>query len=89
MISFLQTTGPTPKPGEYRIFYGMDQRYSAVIVVGIGDECLSYNELEELDELKEAIRNAVGLGSRVLQEGIPSFKLHSTYHVHSMTNFII
>ncbi|CAB0003546.1 unnamed protein product [Nesidiocoris tenuis] len=37
-------------------------------LVGIGDECLSYNDLEELDELKEAIRNATGLGARTLQD---------------------
>lgn len=56
-----------PSAGQTRIFYGLDPIYSAVVVAGIGDECLAYNEVEQMDELKEGIRNASALGSKTMQ----------------------
>lgn len=38
-----------------------------LLVTGIGDECLGYNEIEQMDELKEAIRNASALGCKTMQ----------------------
>ncbi|KAL1131054.1 hypothetical protein AAG570_012291, partial [Ranatra chinensis] len=51
-----------------RIFYDLDKQFSAIAVVGIGDECLSYNETEQIDEWKEAIRLASATGCRALQD---------------------
>lgn len=64
----LKLSGPVPKKGEIRIFYGLDKRFSAVVVVGIGDSCQSYNDTEQIDEWKECIRMAAGSGVRALQD---------------------
>lgn len=46
------------KPGNSYVFWGLDSSYSSVAVVGLGDQCQTYNALEEIDEKKEAIRIA-------------------------------
>ncbi|XP_053624600.2 cytosol aminopeptidase-like [Plodia interpunctella] len=62
---------PMPRLGEHRVFFDLDSDYAFVAVAGLGSECLSYNETEQLDESKEAIRIAAGVGSRALQEMHP------------------
>lgn len=54
--------------GETKVFYGLDTKFNAVALVGMGNECVTYNRKEQLDELKEAIRMSAGLGIRTLQD---------------------
>lgn len=56
-----------PKQGECRLFYNMEPTYSVIAVCGLGDKCLGYDSHEQIDEGKEAIRQAVGVGCRELQ----------------------
>ncbi|XP_047543444.1 cytosol aminopeptidase-like [Vanessa atalanta] len=72
---------PIPRLGEYRIFYDLDSTYGYVAVAGLGTECLSFNTIEQLDESKEAIRIAAGIGARALQKFKPS-----VIHVESFGN---
>lgn len=58
---------PMPKRGEFRVFYDLDPFYPIIAVCGLGDKCLGYNEFEQIDEGKEAIRIAVGTGCKALQ----------------------
>lgn len=69
---------PIPRLGEYRVFYDLDNYFGYVAVAGLGTECLRYNTTEQLDESKEAIRIAAGLGTKALQKFRPS-----TIHVES------
>lgn len=71
LAELLRLSGPVPKRGETRIFYGLDPKFNAIVVVGMGDECQSFNEREQMDEWKEGIRMGAGYGVRALQ------KLHS------------
>ena len=64
----LKISGPLPKLGESRVFYGLDQEFNAVAVVGLGKQCAGYNDIEEREEQKEAIRICAAAGSRSLQE---------------------
>ena len=68
LASLLKTSGPLPKLGESRLFYGLDQEFNAVAVCGLGKQCAGYNDVEEREEQKEAIRIAAAVGSRSLQE---------------------
>ncbi|CAH0715964.1 unnamed protein product, partial [Brenthis ino] len=72
---------PIPKLGEYRIFYDLDSTYGFVAVAGLGTECLRFDTNEQLDESKEAIRVAAGLGAHALQKFQPS-----VIHVESFGN---
>lgn len=63
---------PIPRLGEYRIFYDLDSTYGYVAVAGLGTECLRFNTTEQMDESKEAIRIASGVGTRALQKFKPS-----------------
>ncbi|KAK9500960.1 hypothetical protein O3M35_002113 [Rhynocoris fuscipes] len=64
----LEAAGSLPRAGQTRVFYGLDPYYQAICVTGVGEECVGYNDVEQVDELKEAIRNAAALGARTLQE---------------------
>jgi aminopeptidase len=64
----IKVAGPVPKKGEVRVFYGLDKRFSTVAVVGLGDECVSYSDTEQMDEWKEAIREGAATGCRALQD---------------------
>lgn len=68
LSEMLKLSGPVPKKGETRIFYGLEKQFTAVVVVGIGDSCQQYVESEQIDERKESIRMAVGSGVRALQK---------------------
>lgn len=72
---------PIPRLGEYRIFYDLDSTYGFVAVAGLGTECLTFNNLEQLDESKEAIRIAAGIGAQALQKFKPTL-----IHVESFGN---
>ncbi|KAJ4427738.1 hypothetical protein ANN_25391 [Periplaneta americana] len=64
----LKLSGPLPGRGEARIFFGLEPEFNAVAVVGLGGQCAGYNEEEERDEGKEAIRVAAAVGCRELQK---------------------
>ncbi|CAB0002230.1 unnamed protein product [Nesidiocoris tenuis] len=74
----LHMAGNTPRPGEYRILLELHPGFSVVAAVGLGPECVSYNELEEMDEEKENIRVASSVGASALQAmGIRSIMTES------------
>ncbi|KAJ4427671.1 hypothetical protein ANN_25320 [Periplaneta americana] len=64
----LKRSGPIPALGQVRTFYGLDHDFNAVAVVGLGKECVGYDDVEEREERKEAIRVAAAVGSRALQK---------------------
>lgn len=66
-MELLRIAGPIPCLGECRLFYGLDPNFSVVAVCGLGDKCLGYDSHEQIDERKEAIRQAVGCGCKQLQ----------------------
>lgn len=74
----LKISGPIPTRGEYRIFYDLDTFFNSVAVVGLGKACDGYDDYEERDEGKEAIRVGTALGCRALQD----LQIH-TIHVDS------
>jgi len=59
---------PLPKLGQVRVLYGLDDKYSAIAVVGMGTDCLSFNPEEGIDEQKEVIRQVSAIGCKTLQE---------------------
>lgn len=63
----LDSTGPIPKLGQHKVLFKLDPFHTAVVVVGLGNECATYNDQEEIDEMKENVRNAVAIGVQVLQ----------------------
>ncbi|CAO1322192.1 unnamed protein product [Diamesa hyperborea] len=67
LMELLKLAGPMPKRGEVRIFFGLEPRYSAIAVAGLGSEGLSYESYEIIDEAKEAIRVAAATGCKALQ----------------------
>lgn len=69
---------PVPRLGECRVFYDVDPHFGYVAVAGLGSECLAFNGDEQLDESKEAIRVAAGVGARALHQLNPS-----TIHLES------
>lgn len=65
------------KKGGVRVLYCLDEEYVAVSVVGLDKRCQGYDELEELDEDREAARVASGgniqpptSGSRLLKVSV-------------------
>ncbi|XP_063838015.1 cytosol aminopeptidase-like [Ostrinia nubilalis] len=72
---------PAPRLGECRVFYDVDPHFGYVAVAGLGTECLRYNSVEKLDESKEAIRVAAGVGAKALAKFKPS-----SIHVESFGN---
>ncbi|XP_023233176.1 cytosol aminopeptidase-like isoform X1 [Centruroides sculpturatus] len=68
LTELLKISGPTLKKGKSRIFYGVDQQYCCVNVVGLGSSTAGYNEQEEYDEKKENIRVAISVGTKQLRE---------------------
>jgi len=68
LLEYLRMSGPIPKKGETRVFYGIEKSFSAIVVVGLGDECVGYNDNEQVDEWKEAIRLGSASGCRALQD---------------------
>lgn len=56
------------KLGQSVILTNLDTDYFNVCLVGLGKEEVGYNRLEELDECRENIRIAAGVGARKLRE---------------------
>ncbi|EDW10262.1 cytosol aminopeptidase [Drosophila mojavensis] len=53
--------------GKGMVFMNVDPEFSAVAVVGLGQEGAGYNDLEMIDEGMENARVAAGVGARALQ----------------------
>lgn len=68
MSRALQLAGTIPKLGEHRLLLDTHPGFSVVAVVGLGPECVGYNEVEDMDEEKENIRIATGVGGQALQK---------------------
>ncbi|XP_055494548.1 cytosol aminopeptidase [Leucoraja erinacea] len=64
----LTISGPALKKGRSRLFYGLHQDFSHIVVVGLGDKNAGINSLEQYDEGKENIRAAIAVGCRQLQD---------------------
>ncbi|XP_065559737.1 cytosol aminopeptidase-like isoform X2 [Artemia franciscana] len=67
LINLLHLSGPI-KQGKCRVFHGICEEFPSIAVVGIGPKSLAYNELELVDEKKEAVRAAAAVGSKALRE---------------------
>ncbi|XP_041986274.1 muscle M-line assembly protein unc-89-like [Aricia agestis] len=68
---------PIPKLGKYRVFYDLEESFAYVAVAGLGSQGIC-NELEQMNEMKEAIRTAAAVGAAALQKFKPS-----TIHLES------
>ncbi|XP_039293991.1 cytosol aminopeptidase [Nilaparvata lugens] len=68
LVSLLGISGPPPRKHEYRILNGVESTYPNVTMIGLGHNCVGYNEEEEIDECKEKIREAAATGVRVLSD---------------------
>ncbi|XP_055327958.1 cytosol aminopeptidase-like [Paramacrobiotus metropolitanus] len=56
------------KRGKVRIFHGVDDAYTTIVVVGLGSKQAGVNELEQWDEGRENVRVAAAAAIRQLQE---------------------
>ncbi|XP_049884612.1 cytosol aminopeptidase-like [Pectinophora gossypiella] len=63
---------PIPRLGECRVFFDVDPKFGYIAIAGLGSECLAFNKTEKLDESKEAIRIAAGVGAKALQQLNPT-----------------
>ncbi|PSN44234.1 Cytosol aminopeptidase [Blattella germanica] len=68
LVAQIQMSGPMMNKGNVRLFYGLDEEFSTIAIVGLGSACLGYNESEDMDEGKEAIRIAAAVGTKALQD---------------------
>lgn len=70
LLEALRLSGPMPRKGEARLFFGMEPEkvpyYSAIAIVGLGKECLGFNSYEVIDEQKETIRRSTAAACRQL-----------------------
>ncbi|XP_040191139.1 cytosol aminopeptidase [Rana temporaria] len=64
----LTRSGPSLKKGKSRIFYGLNEEFPSVVVVGLGKESAGFNQHEVWNERKENIRTAVSVACRQLQD---------------------
>nr|XP_054766200.1 cytosol aminopeptidase-like [Lytechinus pictus] len=56
------------KKGKSRVFYGLNEEFSKVAVVGLGKKSAGVNDLEEIDEGRENVRVAMAAGVRLLRD---------------------
>ncbi|GLV41751.1 Sperm-Leucylaminopeptidase 7 [Carabus blaptoides fortunei] len=68
LLDAIKLAGNKVKSGNSYLFWGLDSTYRSIAVVGLGDQCLAYNTLEEIDEKKEAIRIAANVGYKNLKQ---------------------
>uniref|UniRef100_A0A0A9YBR0 Cytosol aminopeptidase n=1 Tax=Lygus hesperus TaxID=30085 RepID=A0A0A9YBR0_LYGHE len=54
--------------GDVQVFSNVGTEFTSIAVTNLGPEGLGYNEVERLDECKEAIRTAAAVGARALQD---------------------
>ncbi|XP_018099445.1 leucine aminopeptidase 3 L homeolog isoform X3 [Xenopus laevis] len=64
----LSRSGPALKKGKSRIFYGLHEDFSSIVVVGLGKKSIGVNQQEIWNEAKENIRAAVSVGCRQMQD---------------------
>ncbi|XP_062991416.1 cytosol aminopeptidase isoform X2 [Elgaria multicarinata webbii] len=64
----LAISGPPLKKGKARIFHGLHQDFSNIVVVGLGKKAAGVNLQENWDEDKENIRAAVAVGCQQVQD---------------------
>ncbi|XP_074643883.1 cytosol aminopeptidase-like isoform X3 [Tubulanus polymorphus] len=64
----LNISGVPLKKGKSRIFYGLDDNFPSIAVVCLGEKGKGYNEEEQLDEGREHIRSAIGVGINQLRD---------------------
>ncbi|XP_075222712.1 cytosol aminopeptidase-like isoform X2 [Lycorma delicatula] len=67
-MKHLHLAGPGLKKGTARIFYNLSPAHEIVAAVGLGKHSLGFNEQEEIEEGKEAVRSAAAVGCRALHE---------------------
>ncbi|XP_050528131.1 cytosol aminopeptidase-like [Daktulosphaira vitifoliae] len=75
LLKQLMSAKPPPARGEVRTFFGLDDTYPYVSVVGLDDGCIGYNDVEGIDEKKECIRDAAAIGVKSLLK----FELQKIY----------
>ncbi|KAH8297297.1 hypothetical protein KR044_010283 [Drosophila immigrans] len=63
----VRETGMKGDLGKGLVFMNVDSEFSAVAVVGLGQEGAGFNDLEMIDEGMENARVAAGVGARALQ----------------------
>ncbi|KAJ7326999.1 hypothetical protein JRQ81_016758, partial [Phrynocephalus forsythii] len=68
LSQLLTISGPPLKKGKTRIFHGLHQDFSTIVVVGLGKKGAGVNVLENWDEDKENVRTAVAAGCRKVQD---------------------
>ncbi|XP_033213415.1 cytosol aminopeptidase-like [Belonocnema kinseyi] len=66
LLKQIQLAGPQIKKSETRIFWGLDDSFTAIAVVGLGKPNLGINELEEIHEGKENVRSAAAAACKAL-----------------------
>ncbi|XP_062838188.1 cytosol aminopeptidase isoform X2 [Anolis carolinensis] len=72
----LAISGPSLKKGKTRIFHGLHQDFSSIVVVGLGKKAAGVNPYENWDEDKENIRAAIAAGCRQIQDlEVPSVEV--------------
>ncbi|XP_012592986.1 cytosol aminopeptidase [Microcebus murinus] len=64
----LNISGPPPKAGRTRTFYGLHQDFPSVVLVGLGKKGAGIDEQENWHEGKENIRAAIAAGCRQAQD---------------------
>ncbi|KAL0269532.1 UNVERIFIED_CONTAM: hypothetical protein PYX00_007233 [Menopon gallinae] len=84
LSDFLKDLCAPMKLGSSTTFTGLDPEYFSVCLVSVGKEEVGYNRIEELDECKENIRIAAGVGARKLREtGVTSISFDGMGHPES------
>lgn len=68
LVELMLISGPPLKKNEVRCFYGLEPKFPCVALVGLGEQCVGYNDDEQMDDQKEAIREAAAVGSQILQK---------------------
>ncbi|TRY66250.1 hypothetical protein DNTS_006734 [Danionella cerebrum] len=68
LSEMLAISGPPLKKGKSRIFYGLHEDFSSVVVVGLGKSDAGVCGQENWDNCKENIRAAVSVGCKQLQD---------------------
>nr|APA33992.1 seminal fluid protein [Nilaparvata lugens] len=68
LAQHIEVAGPGLKQGKCRVFYKLHQNHDIIAIVGLGKQNLTYNEMEDVDEKREAVRIAACNGCRTLQD---------------------
>lgn len=67
LLKQIKLAGPQLRKAQTRVFWGLDDSFSAVAVVGLGKQNAGINDLEEIHEGKENVRVAAAAGCRALE----------------------